>query len=159
MPGLPEIRVTDMSTARELLRDGWATRAVGVTDPDFPAMLDAEHYLVLRFHDVNRVARHLVAPCIDDIERAFEHVKGMGEGDRLLVHCMTATGRGPAMAIALLAFLGVPPEDAVRRVGELRPAMEPNGRVLRIADRLLDNDHALEEALVAWEPSVRTSRR
>lgn len=139
-----------MWEAQRLILEGWPSQTIGVLDPDMPAIGPVDRYLLLRFHDVPRVMRGMTAPTTQDVVQAFEAVSGLGPEDRVLVHCMTGTGRGPAMGIAVLVSLGLTPSQAVERIGTMRPNMAPNERVIRIAERQLDCRGAIATAIQAW---------
>ena len=119
--GLPQLRITGIEQAMELIANGWPTRIVSIIDPGAPPFYDipsgGEHHLVLKFNDVDRIRHGTTAPSTHHMEAAIALVAGMTKHDRLLVHCMMGSSRSPAMAISLLASLGATPAEAVAIAG------------------------------------------
>lgn len=140
------LTVTDLLGARKLKRRFDAV--LTLQDPKLKrgellrfARQPAPQHLRLRFDDIE--AECDGAPQEAHVVQAFafaREVKGT-----LLVHCHAGISRSGAMAFALMAEAQGPgrEEQALDELLARRPVIVPNGRVVKIADRVMGRDGAL----------------
>jgi predicted protein tyrosine phosphatase len=104
---------------------------------------DVQDALPLGYHNVDRKTRLLVADVIM-LAKELQSVSG-----RVLIHCEAGVSRSSAAALIMYAcWLGPGQEDeAMMRVLVQRPIAIPNGRMVKLADRLLDRKGRLVAAL------------
>ena len=127
-------------------RGAGVTHVLSILDPDWPdppAFQDFPPHqrLSLRFHDVIEPALDRLAPNRDDVVRLLAFGRELAEapGSHLLVHCHAGVSRSTASTALILAQTA--PDRSAReifeRVGELRPRVWPNLRILELGDALL----------------------
>lgn len=115
--------------------------------------------LVLGFHDINKVEHNYIAPSIDHIQHAVDFARKHREG-KLVIHCHAGISRSPATALAIIADrLGEGREvEAVDYLYAAFKNIEPNERVVQIADRILARDRALTSAFRRKAAEVASSK-
>jgi predicted protein tyrosine phosphatase len=134
------LRIDTAERALALLEEGWPTRALSLVGDDlrFPLPCFGPHHLILRFHDVETDSLPGFNPPDEQhVRAALEHMRGIGAGDRLLVHCHAGKSRSPAMAIGILVQGGLRPLAAFEEVRRIRPELIPNRLIIRHVDHLL----------------------
>lgn len=90
------------------------------------------------------------------MEVFFDFVR-QHQSANLLIHCVKGLSRSPALAIAALVSLEIPPEDAYHFVMQKVPAASPNRWVVAVADDVLSLNGALSEASLEF-PQMRDAR-
>jgi len=142
------LTVTDLPGARKLKRRFDAV--MSLQDPRLKrgellrfAKQPAPRHLRLRFDDIE--AESEGAPQEAHVTEAFAFARAL-EGT-LLVHCHAGISRSGAMAYALMAELLGPgrEEQALDQLLAQRPIIVPNGRVVKIADKVMSRGGALLE--------------
>ena len=122
------------------------SHVLSILDPSWPepaafAAYDPHRRLELRFHDIIEPQPGWIAPQQGDVERLLAFGRDMAAegGAHLLVHCHAGVSRSTAAAVLLLAQArpGLPAEEAMRAVAELRPRAWPNLRIIEFGDALL----------------------
>lgn len=108
----------------------------------------------LHFADVVDPA-HPLAFRVEDLQRAFAHVDAL-RPERLLVMCNAGLSRSPALALAIAARLSGRPEDECEALRNAGPHLQPNPRVLHLADEELELGGRLSRAAAqAFPPRQR----
>lgn len=65
-------------------------------------------------------------PSVDDLRRGVEFIGAEIErGGKVYVHCAVGCGRAPTMTAAYLVSTGLGPEEALRRIRQVRPFINP----------------------------------
>jgi predicted protein tyrosine phosphatase len=115
----------------------------------------APPHLVLTFEDVDDDTLGLAVATGEHVERALKFARS-NQDAALLVHCFHGVGRSAAIALAVLADrLGAGREaGAVEQLIAIRPQATPNLVVIRHADRLLDREGRLIQAVADWEKTT-----
>jgi predicted protein tyrosine phosphatase len=125
--------------------EGWPTRIISLVGDDlrFELPMMGPHHFAARFHDLEVDALGYIAPRLDDMRASLAHSVGLTDDDRLLIHCHAGKSRSPALALGVLVGAGLAPEQAMAEVLRLRPCVIPNRLMVRMLDRLLDQEGAL----------------
>lgn len=122
------------------------THVLSILDPDWPdppAFHDFSPHrrLALRFHDVIEPAPDRLLPSRDDVVRllAFGRELGGAPAGHLLVHCHAGVSRSTASTALILAQSEPerPAREVFERIGQMRPRVWPNLRILELGDALL----------------------
>lgn len=123
---------------------------------------DVQDELPIGYHNVNRKLRLLVADVItefgateEDIQQIISLARELASTTgRILIHCEAGISRSTAAALIMYSYwLGPGRErEAMMRVLVQRPIAVPNRRMVEIADRLLNRDGRLVEALYEEAP-------
>ena len=118
---------------------------------------DVQDALPLGYHNVDRKTRLLVADVITELGATEQDIQQIillaqelqSVSGRVLIHCEAGVSRSSAAALIMYAcWLGPGQEDeAMMRVLVQRPIAIPNGRMVKLADRLLDRKGRLVAAL------------
>ena len=145
-----ELRVSDLRDSVELRRR-WATRAIGLFDPDNPHRPEAgDTYHQECFFDLEDQTAGSQGPDVEAVARILRYAANIVAGDRVLVHCTAGISRSTAVAILVLVSRGMTPGGAFGHVERLRPAMSPNMLILEHGERLLRLNGALKRACLDW---------
>lgn len=65
-------------------------------------------------------------PSVEDLTRGVEFIGAEIErGGKVYVHCAVGCGRAPTMTAAYLVSTGLAPEEALRRIRQVRPFINP----------------------------------
>lgn len=140
------LTITDLPGARKLKRRFDAV--LSLQDPHCKgsellrfAKQPAPRHLRLRFDDIEAECEG--APQESHVVEAFAFARSISGA--LLVHCHAGISRSGAMSYALLADLLGPgqEEQALDHLLAQRPIVVPNGRVVRIADKVMGRGGAL----------------
>ena len=140
------LTITDLPGARKLKRRFDAV--LSLQDPRCKrgellrfAKQPAPRHLRLRFDDIEAECEG--APQESHVIEAFAFARAIS--GNLLVHCHGGISRSGAMSYALLAELLGPgrEEEALDQLLAQRPIVVPNGRVVRIADKVMGRGGAL----------------
>ena len=150
-----EIKVLGIAKAKQQIGADWPTHIISVINdagPAWPAThIDRQHdnHIILNFHDVEtddpEEYKDLTPPTAKEIKEILETVDywQLNDEHKLLVHCSAGKSRSTAIAIALLVKAGMSPEDAVKKVKLLSPAMCPNRLMIELFDDAMKLDGAL----------------
>jgi predicted protein tyrosine phosphatase len=147
------LTICDIEKAESVI-DKWATRAIGLIDPECRAGIVArEHYLQLYFHDCDQTEYPDCAPVIPQLshlEEILAFSSSFCPEDRVLVHCHAGISRSTAAAIAIFVQHGMEPFEAFYAVQAVAPEMYPNKLMLRYADDLLNQQGAICQYHDIW---------
>ncbi len=145
----PRVKVPDFVGAP-------VTHFVSLIDPDevdtvLQPPLGTRHRLQLVFHDLDDIEMALpkylryIAPGEDHVAALVDFGRGMAHLDDwgLLTHCEAGISRSSAAAITVLVAAGYSPQIAFGMVRRACPNMNPNRRILRLADEILSTEGRL----------------
>jgi predicted protein tyrosine phosphatase len=144
-----EIKVASRDFARQYYKEFGAVITIG--DPGYPQFVVPEvsgvKQLILEFDDAISFRGSSKLVSFEHLERAIEFARQHRDVP-LLVHCGAGERRSPATALAILADrLGEGREDdAIAYMFETYKNIEPNTRVIEIADHVLDRSGNLAYA-------------
>jgi len=128
-----------------------------------PESIQPDRHLRINIHDIVEPAEGAIAPASDHIADMLAFARTWDRRDPFLVHCWAGISRSTAAAYTLLCDIRGPGhEEAIaRELRELAPHAQPNRLIIRHADRLLERDgrmieavESMGEARVVWEADV-----
>ena len=116
--------------------------------PDTPSGLDDTAHLRLPCHDIYRPTKGAIAPSRHHIRQLCEFARKWQTQSDLLIHCSAGVSRSSAAALTVAACLHPGKiEEVTRRLRQALPHAEPNYRLIEIADRFLNLDGRLMNAV------------
>ncbi len=72
-------------------------------------------------------------PSVEDLRRGVEFIGAEIErGGKVYVHCAVGCGRAPTMTAAYLVSTGLAPDEALRRIQQVRPFINPTRNQERV---------------------------
>lgn len=157
-----EIKVLGIAKAKQLIGADWPTHIISVINdagPNWPAThIDRQHdnHAIYSFHDVEvddpEEYADLTPPKMADVKDILETVDywELNDDSKLLIHCSAGKSRSTAIAIALLVKAGMEPQEAVRKVKLLSPAMCPNRLMTDLFDEAMGLNGALSGTVDAY---------
>jgi len=152
-----ELKITDLKDA-PTIGLGWATRTVslldtsGIADPFFGEghqkffMDDLES----EKHECHRPGMQH-APKMKDILNILTFTETFTDDDKVLIHCHGGLCRSPAVAMLALVQHGMPKEDAIKLIREVRPPAMTNLLIIRLGDIALGLNGALLSFMEEWD--------
>ncbi|GHE73014.1 protein-tyrosine-phosphatase [Camelimonas fluminis] len=154
MVWLPDIQISDLRSASSSETKFGATAILSIVDPDtaLPCFRASRRW-TLTFHDVDDSFDNLpgiIAPSEHHIRAIITYARSLAASDRMLIHCHAGISRSPAAALIALAGITRCAATAMSALHRIVPAdcIEPNSRMLQLADTLL----GMEGALTAFSP-------
>lgn len=148
-----ELKVFSVREARAWTHQ-WATSMVSLVNERADAvarpahMPDARH-LILEFEDVTS-PRFGSPPTRGHIASLVRFGRDLEHGERCLLHCRGGIGRSTAGALCILVARGHTVEDSLLRVGEIRPAMQPNSLMMLLLDEELSAGGTIFHSFHSW---------
>ena len=74
-------------------------------------------------------------PSVEDLRRGVEFIGAeLERGGKVYVHCAVGCGRAPTMAAAYLVSTGLAPDEALQRIRQVRPFINPTRKQQRVLD-------------------------
>ena len=142
------ITITSRQAAGKILcspQGGSFSHLISIGEPDErpPAGFGrVPRRLRLTFDDIERYSETCpwYVPCPrGDVQRIINFCQGIHEEDRVLIHCGMGVSRSSAAALILLVMkLGVEnPVEAIRQLLSIKRTVQPNRRMVWIADEML----------------------
>lgn len=112
---------------------------------------DREHGLAFEKHSYLPTIDN-TAPTLEQLEEGVAFIRGViGAGGSVYVHCGSGVGRAPSLAAAYLIAEGLPVEDAVAQIEQVRPFI----RILPAQmERLRDYEVHLGAGLQSETPEI-----
>lgn len=152
------LKITTLADAHLLLEQGWPTKAVSLVCPGTPLPKFGDHHHIVHVNDIPYEMEGMVAPQINHVYEVVAFTADLKPTDRLLVHCFAGVSRSTSMAIAILISQGVPWKEAFDYVGEVRPFMMPNTRIMKMIDDEFGLNGAMMEHLTEWNRKQHGAR-
>lgn len=151
-----DLRIETAPDALKLMQRGWPTCIVSLVGDDlrFDLPRFGPHHFIARFHDVEAETEGYVSPTSEALKAALEHAVGLGDEDRLLIHCHAGKSRSPAIALGILVAAGLTPAHALAKVKSLRPLVLPNRLMVSTLDELLGQNGELNRVVQAHYASL-----
>jgi predicted protein tyrosine phosphatase len=115
-----------------------------------PAIAQANH-LILQMDDISGPIDGYTLPGDDHVAELIGFVRGWDRAAPLVIHCYAGISRSTAGAFVTVCALN-PDRDEAAIARDLRrasPSATPNLRIVTIADRMLDRQGRMVEAIMA----------
>jgi predicted protein tyrosine phosphatase len=121
-----------------------------------PATILPENHLWLQVHDISAPLEGYVTPETEHVEQLILFVRRWRRDTPLVVHCYAGISRSTAAAFVSVCALNPQSEErtiasALRRAS---PTATPNLRIVALADRLLERDGRMIEAVEEIGPGT-----
>ena len=120
-------------------------------DEPFPATpngVGTDRHLKLRFHDITDPIPGYLAPQAVHLEALITFGTAWNKAGPLIIHCYAGVSRSTAAALTILCLYNQGrEEEAVQVLRERAPHAQPNQRMIAIADRLLECNGRLVDAV------------
>ena len=156
------IWVSSRLRAAALAKEHGANRAVSLLAPGDPfpvvAHLADDHHLKLSLDDIDIPMKGMLPPGQDHVEALIGFVSSWDRSAPMVIHCWAGVSRSTASAF-ITACLHNPDADEHAIAMTLRkasPTAKPNPRIIQIADRLMDRDGRMIEAVASMGPNIYT---
>jgi len=132
-------------------RAKWATKAVGLIDPERNSIGDKNYHIEL-FHDIPWPnSEMMVSPNPDHLKRIMKFTKNFTDEDKILVHCHQGVSRSTAIAIAILIQHGMTSKEAINKIHEVRDCMWPNDLIIQYTDKYFKLNNELVDEVAAFK--------
>jgi predicted protein tyrosine phosphatase len=119
-----------------------------------PAHIAPENHLVLAVDDITMPMDGYTAPAHEHVQRLIDFVGAWDRKAPIVVHCFAGISRSTAGAYVAACALN-PKRDEMQIAWDIRRASrtaQPNPRIVSIADRLLNRDGRMIQAIEAIGP-------
>ena len=155
---VPKIHICGVPELEALLEKPF-THIVSIWDPEWVERGGVETQLRKRlrqetllhlayFHDTSTEEPGRTAPVEDDLRRILAFAAQLEPGAEILVHCWAGISRSTAVAYAILCQAAGPGRETecIDAVVAARPQAFPNALIVRLADKILNRQGAMERA-------------
>jgi predicted protein tyrosine phosphatase len=116
-----------------------------------PGHIAPENHLVLAVDDITTPMDGYTAPAHEHVQRLIDFVGAWDRKDPMVIHCFAGISRSTAGAYVAACALN-PKRDERQIAWDIRRASrtaQPNARIVSIADRLLNRDGRMIQAIDA----------
>jgi predicted protein tyrosine phosphatase len=150
---MPRIHVCSLSQLEQTVEVSGARQLITLINDQTPvarpARIEPDDHLFLAFNDITEPIEGLTPPAVHHVRNLLEFVYAWDRAAPLVVHCWAGISRSTAAAfIALCALDPERPEQAIATLLRRRsPSATPNGRMVAMADDLLDRDGRMIAAI------------
>lgn len=148
-----KIFVSPLSRLDETIRLSGARRILTLmsegTFVQRPAGFAGDDILRLTFHDIAQPRDGLNPPSLDQVAQILAFGRAWDQREPMLIHCHAGISRSTAAAYALACALmpGCDEVELARELRRLSPSATPNPLVVAHADRLLDRQGRMTQAI------------
>lgn len=155
---VPRIHICGVPELEVLLEKSF-THIVSIWDPEWIERGGVEAQLRKRlrgttllhlayFHDTSAEEPGRTAPVEDDLRRILAFADQLEPGAEILVHCWAGISRSTAVAYAILCQATGPGRETecIEAVVAARPQAFPNSLIVRLADKILERNGAMQRA-------------
>lgn len=114
-----------------------------------PEGVSPDNHLFLGFNDIVAPIDGLLPPGEDHVQQLLDYVRKWDRKDAMIIHCWAGISRSTAGAFIAACVLnpGVSEDHIAQVLRREAPSCTPNARLVSIADRLLDRDGRMIEAI------------
>ncbi len=147
------LHVCSLSRLSETVEKAGATHLVTLINAEMdvptPDGVAPDRHLVLGFNDIVGDIDGLTLPGEDHVKSLLEFVRNWDRTEPLVIHCWAGISRSTAGAYITACALN-PDRDEYELAEELRnraPSATPNARLVLIADKLLNRDGRMIDAI------------
>ena len=116
-----------------------------------PGHIAPENHLVLAVDDITTPMEGYTAPAHEHVQRLIDFVGACDRATPMVMHCFAGISRSTAGAYVAACALN-PKRDEMQIAWDIRRASrtaQPNSRIVSIADRLLNRDGRMIQAIDA----------
>jgi predicted protein tyrosine phosphatase len=157
-----EIKVMGIHKAKGLIAQDWPTHIISIINdagPNWPATtIDRQHdnHAIYNFHDVEdddpEEYADLVPPSKKNMQDIIDEVNSweLNDESKVLIHCTAGKSRSTAIALAIMVLNGMTPDEALKKVKLLSPAMCPNRLMTEYLDEVIGANGELIKAVNDW---------
>ena len=158
MTPFPKIHVCGVAELETVLRNPF-THIVSIWDPEWIERGGVEIQLRKRlagttrlhityFHDTSAEEPGRQAPVEYDLRRILAFASNLEPAAEILIHCWAGISRSTAVAYAILCQAAGPGRESecIESVLAVRPQAFPNTLIVKLADRILNRNGAMQEA-------------
>src|SRR5262245_20016897 len=118
--------------------------------PATPHGIAAADHLRVLVDDITEPRPGFVAPGRSHVETLIDFLRDSPPRSSILIHCLAGVSRSPAAALIALALEAPGRErDAARLLRSTAPFVDPNPRMIELADEILARRGALVAALAS----------
>ncbi len=118
--------------------------------PDTPEGIDPARHLHIEVDDVPASFAGDIAPTQEHVAELLDFAAAWDRQGPMIVHCYAGVSRSTAAALTILCQYNPGREmEAAQALRRAAPHAKPNRRIIDIADRLLQSDNRLVEAVEA----------
>ncbi len=118
--------------------------------PDTPEGIDPARHLHIEVDDVPASFAGDIAPTMEHVAELLDFSAAWDRQGPMIVHCYAGVSRSTAAALTILCQYNPGREmEAAQALRRAAPHAKPNRRIIAIADRLLQSDNRLVEAVEA----------
>jgi predicted protein tyrosine phosphatase len=119
-----------------------------------PSHIPEANHLVLAVDDISLPQDGYTVPGEEHVARLIDFVRGWDRAAPMVVHCFAGISRSTAAAFTAACVLNPEREEAqiARAIRAASPTAKPNARIVSIADRLLNRNGRMIEAVESIGP-------
>ncbi len=116
---------------------------------DLPTQISPQNYLSLSFNDIAAPRAGLIAPQAEHMRALLAYVRRWGGSAPLVIHCWAGISRSTAAAYIAACALSERGREAelAHLLRASSPSATPNGRMIALADELLERDGEMIDAI------------
>ena len=155
---MPEIYVCPKSKVPGVTLQIRPSHLITLLDPHdempTPGEISGHRHLKLGMHDISTSSPEHTAPDEMHVRELLAFAKDWQRHQPLLIHCWAGISRSTASAFAIACMLSPPGrEHAIAQLLRQRAAhAQPNTRIVAFADKLLERDGRMLDAIDAMGP-------
>ena len=121
--------------------------------PQTPEGIDPARHLHIAVDDFPASYAGDIAPTMEHMTELLEFSQSWNRQGAMIVHCYAGVSRSTAAALTILCQYNPGREmEAAQALRRAAPHAKPNRRIIAIADRMLQSDNRLVEAVDAMGP-------
>ncbi|MDA1101769.1 MAG: protein tyrosine phosphatase [Proteobacteria bacterium] len=149
--------ISSWRTMEERARDLGATHILSLLGiegvPKTPEGIDPARHLHIAVDDFPASYAGDIAPTMEHVTALLDFAQSWGRQGAMIVHCYAGVSRSTAAALTILCQYNPGREmEAAQALRRAAPHAKPNRRMIAIADRLLQSENRLVEAVDAIGP-------
>lgn len=150
---MPKIYVCPLSRLHETVADSGARQIVTLinagTPVDRPSHVTASDHLFLAMNDIVAPIEGMTRPDIDHVRTFLAFVEAWDRHHPMVIHCWAGVSRSTAAAYVALCALrpDLHESELAWLLRESSPEATPNGRIVDIADNLLERRGRMVSAI------------
>ena len=161
------IVVCPLHAVEAQIQQNSATHVVSLLGPehmiDTPAGIERDNHLQLTLHDIALPAEGYISPGEAHVTRLIEFLDRWERSTPMIIHCWAGISRSTASAFTAKCLFNpdVAEAELAQKLRALSPIATPNPMIIQAADKLLQRNGRMVEAVEAigrgqsaWEGNV-----